>query len=106
MSSIEIALKALNFHWKPKHLNPIAENIVFKKRNVSFLAMNALFRTKNYELEYDEPPFEKSYMIRNFVEVLPNDALRQRAEILTAIFRIDAHHNIIPITAFSEHDKS
>jgi hypothetical protein len=106
MSSIEIALKALNFHWKPKHLNHIAENIVFKKRNVSFLAINALFRTKNYELEYDEPPFEKSYMIRNFVEVLPNNLLRQRAEMLTVIFRIDAHHNIIPVTAFSEHDKS
>jgi hypothetical protein len=84
----------------------IAENIVFKKRNVSFLAINALFRTKNYELEYDEPPFEKSYMIRNFVQVLPNDLLRQRAEMLTVVFRIDAHHNIIPITAFSEHDKS
>jgi len=36
MSDINIAIKQLNFKWLPKHLNHIAENIVFKKRNISF----------------------------------------------------------------------
>jgi hypothetical protein len=33
---LNIAIKKLQFKWLPKHLNHIAENIVFKKRNISF----------------------------------------------------------------------
>ena len=50
MSEIEKALKHLNFKWLPKHLNHIAENIIFKKRNISFLSINYLFRNKKYEI--------------------------------------------------------
>lgn len=46
MTEIEEALKRLNFKWIPKHLYHIAENILFKKRNISFLAINYLFRNK------------------------------------------------------------
>jgi hypothetical protein len=41
------ALKTLNFKWLPKHIQHIAENIVFKERNISFLSINALFRQKD-----------------------------------------------------------
>ena len=43
MDSINIP-KNPNFRWLPKHLHHITENIVFKNRNISFLAINALFR--------------------------------------------------------------
>ena len=39
------------FRWYPKHLNHIAENIVFKKRNVSFLAINRIFRQPKERLK-------------------------------------------------------
>jgi len=35
MAEIKSALKQPNIKWFAKHLNHIAENIVFKKRNIS-----------------------------------------------------------------------
>ena len=101
MTNLQQALKQKTFHWKPKHLNHIAENIVFKKRNVSFLAINALFRQERFEIEID-PNFDNSYIIVGFLPLLPNDRLRTRAEVLKVVFDIDKHFNIIPITAYSE----
>lgn len=96
--------KVPSFHWLPKHLNHIAENIVFKKRNVSFLAINALFRQdKTYSIipsRFGNNHFE----IEDFVEILPNDLLRTRAEGLKAVFRFDSQKNIIVVTAMSEND--
>jgi len=105
MSNIHSALKNLNFKWLPKHLNHIAENIVYKKRNISFLAINALFRQKNANIAQSETPFENSFVISGVVAVLPNDKLRLIDEKLTVIFRIDEQNNIIPITSFSESDE-
>jgi hypothetical protein len=36
MKDLDYALTQKNFKWLPKHLNHIAENIVFKNRNISF----------------------------------------------------------------------
>ncbi len=105
MENIKQVLHNPTFKWLPKHLNHIAENIVFKERNISFLAINALFRSKNYFLEKCEPPFVDSYAISNFVEVQPNDLLRIKSEDLTVIFRIDNHNNIIVTTAYSKSDE-
>ncbi|MEM1122284.1 MAG: hypothetical protein AAGJ18_17695 [Bacteroidota bacterium] len=55
------ALKQLNFRWRAKHLNHIAENIVFKKRNISSLAINALFRQEHIKVEDSSFPFKNSY---------------------------------------------
>ena len=44
MNELEKAFKQIHFKWLPKFLNHIAENIVIKKLNISFLAINALFR--------------------------------------------------------------
>jgi len=71
---VKLALKQLNFRWKAKHLNHIVENIVFKKRNISFLAINALFRQKSAKIE---------------------DSIT---------FSLDRHYNIIVSTAYSEND--
>jgi hypothetical protein len=94
----------LNFKWFPRYLNHMAENIVFKKRNISFLSINALFRSKKYEQSPAPPPFKESFMVKGFVDIQQNDLLRQRSENLTVIFRLDEHNNIIPITAYSESD--
>ena len=51
MKELENALKQPHFRWLPKFLNHIAENIVIKKRNISFLAINALFRQKDMNLK-------------------------------------------------------
>jgi mRNA-degrading endonuclease RelE of RelBE toxin-antitoxin system len=99
------ALKDLNFKWLPKHIQHIAENIVFKKRNISFLSINALFRQKN---TYSTKPSELGndhYVIEDFVPLSPNDRLRIRAENLRAVFTLDDHNNIIVVTAISEKDK-
>jgi hypothetical protein len=103
MTDLHQALKQKNFRWLPKHMNHIAENIVFKKRNVSFLAINALFNQKEYDIIVNEK-FQGSYTIVGYVPVLPNDNLRTREENLEVAFRIDKHSNIIPITAYSEND--
>jgi hypothetical protein len=104
MTDLHQALKQKNFRWLPKHLNHIAENIVFKKRNISFLAINALFRQENFLIEID-PNFSDSFIIVGYLPLLANDKLRTRAEILKVVFDIDKHNNIIPITAYSENDK-
>ena len=88
-----------------KHLNHIAENIVIKKRNISFLAINYLFRNRNYNVFKAKEPFKNSYVLTGFVPMQKNDKLRNISENLTVIFRIDQHQNIIVITAFSESDE-
>jgi len=102
---IKETLKLLNFKWLPKHLNHITESIVFKKRNISFLSINALFRQKEYKINQCEQPFKDSYIISGFVPLQSNDKLRTKEEILFVIFRIDNYKNIIVITAFSENDE-
>ena len=49
MKELKDILKQINFRWLPKHINHIAEHIVFDKRNISFLAINALFRSTDYK---------------------------------------------------------
>ena len=105
MIRIEQVLQQLNFKWLPKHLNHIAENIVFKKRNISFLSINYLFRNKNYEIFESKQQFKDSFIITGFVPIQKNDNLRNKSEQLTVVFRIDNLNNIIVITAFSETDE-
>ncbi|KPA09135.1 hypothetical protein MHK_010661 [Candidatus Magnetomorum sp. HK-1] len=102
---LKLALKQPTFRWLPKHLNHIAENIAIKKRNISFLAINALFRLKDYNVLNVNRPFADSFIINGYVPLQPNDQLRKKAEKLSVIFRIDNHNNIIPITAYSESDE-
>jgi hypothetical protein len=105
MGEINIAFKQLNFKWLPKHLNHIAENIVFKKRNISFLAINALFRQKDARINSSDMPFTNSFIISGIVPLQPNDKLRIKANKMSVIFRIDDQNNIIPITSYSESDE-
>lgn len=105
MNELENALKQLHFRWLPKFLNHIAENIVFKKRNISFLAINAIFRQKNMLLEKAPSPFVGSYFIKGFVPLQKNDNLRIKPEEMTVVFRLDNHQNIIVITAYSQSDE-
>lgn len=104
MTELNSAFKQLSFKWLPKHLNHIAENMVFKKRNISFLAINAIFRQKDVAITSSETTFANSFIISGFVPLQPNDKLRTKAEKMTVIFRIDEHNNIIPITSYSETD--
>jgi hypothetical protein len=97
--------KSPAFHWLPKHLNHIAENMVFKKRNISFLAINKIFRQKETYLIKPSKLGNEHFEIEDFVETLPNDLLRHRAENLKVIFRLDTHKNIIVVTAISENDR-
>lgn len=92
------------FRWYPKHLNHIAENIVFKRRNVSFLAINALFRQKETHHISVSNKDKGHYVAQDFVDVQPNDRLRTRAERLFVIFYLDKLDNIVVITAYSEND--
>ena len=101
---IEIPKKPV-FHWLPKHLNHIAENIVLKKRNVSFLAINRIFRQKETHLIRLSKLGNEHFEIEDFVEKQPNDQLRTRSERLKVVFRFDNHKNIIVITAISENDR-
>lgn len=101
---VKAALKQLNFRWKAKHLNHIAENIVFKKRNISFLAINALFRQEEITVVNSPLPFKGSYIIRGFVPIQKNDNLRKKADVLFVAFSLDRHFNIIVSTAYSEND--
>lgn len=106
MRDFDLILKLPQFKWLPKHLNHIAENIVFNKRNISFLAINAIFRQrKTHIIIGSSLPFKDSYIIEDFVDVLPNDRLRTTAEKLKVVFQIDKHNNIIVLTAYSENDK-
>lgn len=105
MDDVTEALKQPRFKWLLRHLNHIAENIVFKKRNISFLAINALFRSKDYDFDTAKPPFHDSYVIKGFVPLQKNDKLRTKAEILSVIFYLDKHKNIIVITAISKSDE-
>lgn len=92
------------FRWLPKAMNHIAENIVFKKRNVSFLAINALFRQRETYTLSDSKLGNNHFIIEDFVTLQSNDRLRLKAEKLTVIFELDKHDNIIVKTAFSEND--
>lgn len=94
---INQALKQLSFKWLSKHLNHIAENIVFKKRNISFLAINYLFRHAEYRIFKSSAPFRDSFVISGYVPVLKNDNLRKESEQLSVIFRVDKYQNIIVI---------
>ena len=92
------------FRWYPKHLNHIAENIVFKKRNISFLAINALFRqTKTHQI-VDSEMENGHFLIEDFVVLQKNDLLRTQAEKLSAVFYLDHLGNIVVVTAVSEND--
>jgi hypothetical protein len=105
MSDLVKVLKSPRFRWLPKHLNHIAENIVFRKRNISFLAINALFRQQTtYQIEQDKGGFIGSYTVRDYVALQPNDRLRTKEEWLEVAFYIDSHGNIIVTTAYSEND--
>jgi len=75
LAQIKAILKKSGFRWLPKHLNHIAENIKFEDRNVSFLAINALFRSSEYILVKNSSPFENHYAIGGYVEVQKNDLL-------------------------------
>ena len=98
-------LRMLNFKWLPKHIQHITEHIVFDKRNVSFLAINALFRQyKTHKVKPSEFGNDH-FMVKDFVPLQKNDRTRILAEELTAIFYIDQHGNIVVITAFSENDE-
>jgi hypothetical protein len=104
MQNLNRALNNPQFKWLPKHLQHITENIVFKKRNISFLAINALFRQKkSYNLIVSNKE-NNHFIVEDFVDIQKNDMLRTQAENLTAIFYIDNHDNIIVVTAFSEND--
>lgn len=103
LAQTKTILKKSGLRWLPKHLNHIAENIKFEDRNVSFLAINALFRSSDYMLVKSPPPFENHYIISGYVEVQKNDLLRTKAEYLTVVFYLD--NNIVPITAYSESDE-
>ena len=92
------------FRWYPKHLNHIAENIVFKKRNVSFLAINALFRQMKTHRIVDSDLENGHFLIEDFVALQKNDLLRTQAEKLSAVFYLDNLDNIVVVTAFSEND--
>jgi hypothetical protein len=93
------------FHWLPKHLNHITENIVFKERNISFWAINRLFRQSKTHFIRPSQLGNGHFEVEDFVPVLPNDQLRTKPEKLKAIFRFDEHQNIIVITAMSENDR-
>ena len=93
------------FHWLPKHLNHIAENIVFKKRNVSFLAINRIFRQTETHKVKDSSMGNDHFEVIDYVPVLKNDLLRRRAEKLKVIYRLDKFNNIIVVTAISENDR-
>ena len=96
MSDLMRILKSPKFRWLPKHLNHIAENIVFQKRNISFLAINALFRQQStYQIEQDKGDFIGSYTVRDYVTLQPNDKLRTKEEWLEVAFYIDSHDNIL-----------
>jgi mRNA-degrading endonuclease RelE of RelBE toxin-antitoxin system len=99
------ALKNPIFHWFPKHLQHITENIVIQKRNVSFLAINALFRQKHTHIVNVSTKENGHFVVEDFVKVQKNDLLRTHAENLKAIFYLDDHNNIIVITAYSENDE-
>jgi len=99
------ALQNLHFRWMPKHLNHIAENIALKKRNISFLAINALFRQKNFQVAQADDIFSASYIIRGIVPLQKNDLLRTKEDELIVIFRLDQSLNIIVITAYSQEDE-
>ena len=105
MNAIKQALKQPNFKWLPKHLQHITENIVFKKRNISFLSINYLFQNRNYEIFESKQQFKNSFIITGFVPIQKNDKIRNKSEHLTVVFRLDKYKNIIVITAFSETDE-
>ena len=94
------------FHWLPKHLNHIAENIVFKRRNVSFLAINALFRQKETHKISKSNKENDHFIVEDFVDSQKNDLLRVFPERLYAVFYLDKQDNIIVVTAYSENDQS
>ena len=97
-------LNKAQFKWLSKHLQHITENIVFKQRNISFLAINALFRQKKtYNITVSNKE-NNHFVVEDFVDIQKNDRLRRQAEKLTAIFYIDNQDNIIVVTAFSEND--
>lgn len=106
MVEIKEIIKKVNFKWLPKHLNHIAEKIVYEKRNISFLAINALFRTNDYKVEQSQEPFKNSFVISGFVPLQQNDRLRINADVLNVVFRVDDQKNIIVITAYSENDEN
>ena len=99
------ALKKLSFRWLPKHIQHIAENIIFDQRNISFLAINALFRqTQTHKIQESDLK-NNHFLLKDFVPFQPNDRIRTLAEELAVVFYIDEYDNIVVITAYSENDK-
>lgn len=105
MNALNKALEELYYRWIPKHLNHIAENIALKKRNISFLAINALFRQKKFEISLSPSLYGDSYIIKGIVPLQKNDLLRTTEVELIVIFRLDKDFNIIVITAYSSSDE-
>jgi hypothetical protein len=104
MEYLKKILKSPVFYWRPKHLQHITENIVFKQRNVSFLAINALFRQQaTYRIEESEHG-NGHYIVEDFVARQKNDYLRAQPERLYAVFYIDDFGRIVVTTAYSEND--
>jgi len=56
------------------------KTIAIKKRNISFLAINALFRLKYYKVLNVDRQFTGSFIINGYVPLQPNDQLRKKAE--------------------------
>jgi hypothetical protein len=103
MKNLTLALKTPQLRWLPKHLQHITENIVFKQRNISFLAINAIFRQKTHKITASNKE-KGNFIIEDYVALQRNDMLRRKAEILTVIFYLDKHDNIVVVTAYSEND--
>jgi hypothetical protein len=85
-------------------MNHIAENIVFKNRNISFLAINTLFRQRETHTVSDSKLGNNHFIIEDYVPLQINDRLRVKAEKMTVVFELDKHNNIIVKTAYSEND--
>ena len=86
-------------------MNHLAENIAIKKRNISFLAINALFRQKTFEIAKSASFYSDSYIIKGKVPLQKNDLLRTIEDELIVVFRLDRELNIIVITAYSSSDE-
>jgi hypothetical protein len=69
------------------------------------LAINALFRQKNFDIALSPSFYGDSYIIKGIVPVQKNDLLRTIEDELIVIFRLDKDFNIIVITAYSSSDE-
>ena len=66
--------------------------------------MNRVELAINYTVESSGFPFKDSWIIEGNPALQKNDKLRITEELLSVIFQLDRHNNIIIITAYSEND--